>query len=216
MNMIKQNSYRLLRLVNNLIDITRIDSGFMELSLKKENIVQIIENITLSTVEYVKSKSRTIIFDTDIEEKIMIFDPEKMERIILNLISNAVKFTNPGDKIEVNICDKDDKIQIVVRDTGIGIPKEKQKIIFEKFGQVKHLYNRNHEGSGIGLSLVKSLVDMHSGEIYVKSELGEGTEVIIQLPVKFLHEEEDINLIEDYTQSTNVEKIKIEFADIYE
>ncbi|PAB57887.1 hypothetical protein CCE28_17640 [Anaeromicrobium sediminis] len=118
--------------------------------------------------------------------------------------------------MEVNIYDKGDKIQISVKDTGVGIPKEKQKIIFEKFSQVNHLYNRNHEGSGIGLSLVKSLVDMHSGEIYVKSELGQGTEVIIQLPVKHVCEEDDINQTEYYRQSINVEKIQIEFSDIYE
>ena len=102
-NTIKQNCYRLLRLVNNLIDITKIDSGFMELNLKNQNIVEVVEEITLSTAEYIQNMSRTIIFDTDIEEKIMAFDEEKIERILLNLISNATKFTNPGDTIEVTI-----------------------------------------------------------------------------------------------------------------
>jgi signal transduction histidine kinase len=159
----KQNCYRLLRLINNLIDITKIDSGFINLNLQNKNIVEVIENVTLSTVEYVESKCRTIIFDTDVEEKIMAFDPEKIERIILNLISNAVKFTKPQDQIEINVYDKKENIIISVKDTGIGIPKEKQKIIFERFRQVSPLLNRTHEGSGIGLSLVKSLVEMHTG-----------------------------------------------------
>ena len=139
-NIMKQNCYRLLRLVNNLIDITKIDSGFIELNLQNKNIVEIIENITLSTVEYAESKSRTIIFDTDVEEKIIAFDPEQMERIILNLISNAVKFTKPNDKIEVKIYDGLDNIIISVEDTGIGIPKEKQEMIFERFRQVDRFY----------------------------------------------------------------------------
>ena len=212
----KQNCYRLLRLINNLIDITKIDSGFEELNLQNKNIVEVIENITLSTVEYAKSKSRTIIFDTDVEEKIIAFDPDKMERIILNLISNAVKFTKPNDEIEVKIYDGVDNILISVKDTGMGIPKEKQEMIFERFRQVDHLLRRRHEGSGIGLSLIKSLIEMHGGKISVKSEYEKGTEFIIKFPIKTITEEEDIHIINDFTQQTNVEKIHIEFSDIYE
>lgn len=214
-SIMKQNCYRLLRLINNLIDITKIDSGFINLNLQNKNIVEVIENVALSTVEYVESKSRTIIFDTDVEEKIMAFDPEKIERMLLNLISNAVKFTKPQDKIEVNIYDKKETIIISVKDTGIGIPKEKQKIIFERFRQVSPLLNRTHEGSGIGLSLVKSLVEMHAGKISVKSECGKGTEFIIELPVKLISEEDNTKISNDFTSQTNVEKIQIEFSDIY-
>lgn len=213
-SIIKQNCYRLLRLVNNLIDITRISSGYIEMNLKNRNIVEIVENITLSTVEYVESKSRVIVFDTDIEEKIMAIDVDKIERIMLNLISNAIKFTKPNDEIIVNIYDKGDNIEISIQDTGIGISEEKQEIIFERFRQVDALYNRNHEGSGIGLSLVKSLIEMHSGNIKLKSKIGVGTEFIIELPVKLVQEElrKQDNLIDD----TKVEKIQVEFSDIYE
>ncbi|MCY6354575.1 Cache 3/Cache 2 fusion domain-containing protein [Clostridium sp. ZS2-4] len=214
-NIMKQNCYRLLKLVNNLIDITKIDSGFIKLNLKTNNIVEVIENVTLSTVEYVESKSRTIIFDTDIEEKIMAFDPEKIERIILNLISNAIKFTKPQDKIEVTIYDKKESIIISVKDTGIGIPKEKQEIIFERFRQASPLLNRNHEGSGIGLSLVKSLVEMHDGKISLDSEYGKGTKFIIELPVKLIAQEYNTEIANSFTSQINVEKILIEFSDIY-
>lgn len=214
-SIMKQNCYRLLRLINNLIDITKIDSGFLNLNLQNKNIIEVVENVSLSTVEYIESKSRTIIFDTDIEEKIMAFDPEKIERILLNLISNAVKFTKPQDQIEINIYDKKENIIISVKDTGIGIPKEKQKIIFERFRQVSPLLNRTHEGSGIGLSLVKSLVEMHDGTISVESECGNGTEFIIKLPVKLISQEDNTEISNDFTSQTNVEKIQIEFSDIY-
>jgi len=214
-NTIKQNCYRLLRLVNNFIDITKIDSGFMELNLKSQNIVEIVENITLSTAEYIESKSRTIIFDTDVEEKIMSFDPEKMERIILNLISNAIKFTRAGDEIQVNFYDRGGHVFISVKDTGIGIPLDKQHNVFERFKQVDPILSRSHEGSGIGLSLVKSLVEMHGGSIEVKSQYGEGAEFIVELPARIVDKDNNIKVVDDFKNQTNVEKIQIEFSDIY-
>ncbi|MCJ7690218.1 MAG: ATP-binding protein, partial [Clostridiaceae bacterium] len=214
-NLVNQNSYRLLRLVNNLIDITKIDSGYGNLNLQNKNIVEVIENITLSTVDYVGSKSKQIIFDTEIEEKIMAFDSEQMERIMLNLISNAVKFTNTNDKIEVKIYDEKESVLISVKDTGIGISEDKQRIIFERFRQVDPLYSRRNEGSGIGLSLVKSLVEMHNGNISVKSKYGEGTEFIIEIPVKLISKDENESSVEEFIPQCNVDKIHIEFSDIY-
>lgn len=214
-NTIKQNCYRLLRLVNNLIDITKIDSGFIELNLKNQDIINITETITLSTTDYIQNMSRTIIFDTNIEEKIMAFDEEKLERILLNLISNAVKFTNPGDLIEVTIIDKTTHVAISVKDNGRGIPEDKLSEIFERFKQVDSLLSRSHEGSGIGLSIVKSLVEMHGGKIAVKSKYHEGTEFIVLLPVRLV-DNDDINGTQaNCYNELNVEKIQIEFSDIY-
>ena len=98
----------------------------------------------------------SLVFDTDVEEKFMAFDPNKIERIILNLLSNAVKFTDVGGEILVNIKDNNGHVLISVKDTGMGIPEDKQKLIFERFGQVDKTSKRNHEGTGIGLALVKS------------------------------------------------------------
>lgn len=212
---IKQNCYRLLRLVNNLIDLTKIESGFMELNLKNENIVDVVETISLSTVNYVESMGRSIIFDTEIEEKIMAVDGEKMERIILNLISNATKFTKPGDVIEVNIYDKDKSVDICIKDTGSGIPPDKLNTIFERFKQVDPLLSRRHEGSGIGLYLIKSLIELHGGTISVTSELNVGTEFTISLPVMLTDDDDNSDGPSTYTHTNKVEKIKIEFSDIY-
>jgi len=212
---IKQNCYRLLRLVNNLIDMTKIDSGYMELELRNENIVQVAEEITQSTAEYVQYMSRTIIFDTDKEEKVMAFDAEKLERILLNLISNATKFTNPGDNINVNLHDKDDHVIISVKDTGRGIQEEKLSQLFQRFKQIDPLLNRRHEGSGIGLSIVKSLVEMHGGTIEVKSKYEEGTEFRICLPAKVISEKHDMKVKSDCINQANVDNINIEFSDIY-
>ena len=214
-NYIKQNCYRLIRLVNNIIDISKLDSKFMEINLKNQNIVEVAEEITLSTVEYVQGLSRTIIFDTDMEEKNMAFDEEKMERILLNLISNATKFTSPGDTIEVGVQDKDSHVILSVKDNGIGIPEDKLSQIFERFKRVDPLLSREHEGSGIGLAIVKSLVEMHGGTISVKSKYQEGTEFTISLPVKMVSDNGNQDSKTSLMDQTNIEKIQIEFSDIY-
>ncbi|MDV3427330.1 MAG: PAS domain S-box protein [Bacillota bacterium] len=210
-NMMKQNCYRLIKLINNLLDITRIDSGFVKLRFQNCNIISIIENITLSVASYVESKGIKLIFDTDVEEKITACDPDKIERIILNIISNSIKFTGQGGEILVNINDQDEGIKISIKDNGIGIPQEKLNSIFERFNQVDKSLSRNREGTGIGLSLVKSLVEMHKGKIEAKSKLGEGSEFIIYLPIIKGNESAD----ENKNYEVDIERINIEFSDIY-
>lgn len=212
-NIMKQNCYRLLRLINNLIDMSKIDSGYLTLNLGNYNIIEIIEEITLSVTDFIEAKGLSIIFDTDVEEKVISCDPDKIERIILNLLSNAIKFTNPGGEIKVNIYDKGQFVNIVIEDTGIGIPEDKYTIIFDRFKQVDKSLQRNHEGSGIGLSIVKSLVEMHGGTIDIKSTLGRGSMFSILLPAAVAHLTPE-NIIRDGI-SSNIERIHIEFSDIY-
>ena len=185
-NIGKQNCLRLLRLVNNLIDSTKLDSGYFELNLVNCNIINIVEEITLSVAQYINNNNLIITFDTDIEEKIIACDLDKIERIMLNILSNAIKFTKPGGNIFVNIFDGEEFITISIEDTGIGIPKEKLEVIFDRFRQIDKSFTRNYEGSGIGLSLVKSLVEMHGGKITVESKYGSGTTFYIKLPVKIV------------------------------
>lgn len=214
MNLMKQNCYRLLRLVNNLIDITRIDTGYFKISPEECNIVSIIEDITISVKDYIENKGISIIFDTDAEEIMMICDPDKIERIMLNLLSNALKFTNSPGHIMVRISNKDDKVFISVKDTGIGVPEEKEKLIFDRFRQVDKSLSRNNEGSGIGLSLVKSLVEMHGGNIKLNSIYNEGSEFIIELPLNNCLDKKPINKKTPFNQSKS-ERINVEFSDIY-
>nr|WP_245352896.1 HAMP domain-containing sensor histidine kinase [Clostridium punense] len=211
---IKQNIYRLIRLVNNLIDITKIDSGFFEVNLQNHNIVSVVEDITLSVAQYIENKSIELTFDTEIEERITGCDPYAFERIMLNLLSNAVKFTPAGGKIEVNLFDKKDRILITVSDTGQGIPEEKLEVIFDRFRQATDFNTRNHEGSGIGLALVKELVKLHGGSISVKSKYGLGTTFIIEIPIKIIEDSSPIELLNTIGEN-HIEKINMEFSDIY-
>lgn len=213
----QQNCYRLLRLVNNLIDITKIDSGYFELQLSRYNIVEIVENITLLVVEYARNKGVSLIFDTDVEEKFAFCDQSAMERIILNLLSNAIKFTPRGGTIKVEVKDCGKTAQISVKDTGIGITEDKLEVIFERFKQVDNLLTRKNEGSGIGLSLVKSLVELHGGSIKVKSEYNKGSEFIVEIPAGL--KDSDAQQADVPDRKEECEKmhhnVHIEFSDIY-
>ena len=208
----KQNCYRLMRLINNFLDITKLDSGFVKVNLGNYDIVKIVEDITLSVSSYIESNNISLIFDTNVEEKIMAFDPDKIERIMLNLLSNAFKYSHPNGKILVTLLDKKDKIYISVKDTGTGIPEDKKQLIFERFGQADKTLKRVCEGTGIGLSLVKSFVEMHNGTIELKSKIDVGSDFIIMLPAETVkYAPQDNRSITE----TNIERISIEFSDIY-
>ncbi|MBU3170389.1 sensor histidine kinase [Clostridium estertheticum] len=210
----KQNCYRLIRLINNLIDMNKIELGFFKLELANGNIVKTIEDITLSVVTYAKAKKISIVFDTDIEEKITSFDSGKLERIMLNILSNAIKFTEADGIINVNIYDNENYILIKIKDTGIGIPQNMLNKIFNTYIQVDDSLRGTVEGNGIGLSLVKSLVEMHGGDISVKSEMGVGSEFSIKLPIKLI-ESQMSHRNKNYNINDPIEKIKIEFSDIF-
>lgn len=210
-----QNCYRLIRLVNNLIDITKIDSGNFILNISTCNIIEMVEVIVNSVVEYAALKNIEIIFDTDVEEVILACDLDAIERIVLNLLSNAIKFTPEGGNIFVNIHTSNDEVEIRVKDTGIGIFKDKQQLIFERFKQVDKLLTRSSEGSGIGLDLVKSLIEMHNGTIEVNSEYLKGSEFIVTIPISTI--EEDYNTENSFLNNSSnvISKIDVEFSDIY-
>lgn len=212
----KQNSYRLLRLINNLIESSKIDAGFLSLNKKNCDIVSLILNICSSVKDYIHYKNLNFSYSSDIKEKVLRCDPDQIERIILNLLSNAVKFSKNNGHINLRIYEEDNNIVISVKDDGIGICKEKQSVIFDRFRQAHPLLTRNHEGSGIGLSLVKSLVTMHDGEIIVNSEENIGSEFILRFPIKTNNNDVEEKKDNETLNSNHIEKISIEFSDIYD
>ena len=216
LNVLKQNSYRLLRLANNILDTSKIYSGFYKLKIGNYNIVSIIEDIVLSTVEYIDGNNRNLIFDTEEEEIILACDPDKIENIMLNLISNSLKFTDDNGNIEVKLSlDKERKnVFIHVKNDGPPISKEDARKIFGRFVQNEDLLTRGSEGSGIGLFLVKSLVEMHEGEIWVNTNEKEGAEFIFYLPIRMV-EEKEIEKPSSSSLESKIQKCNIEFSDVY-
>lgn len=213
---IKQNSYRILKIANNLIDMSKIDGNFYSINMGNYNIVEVVENIVQSLAEYMKDNKRNIIFDTIEEEIITACDPDQIERIILNVLSNAMKFTSHGGNIYVDmeVNDRCNKVIIKISNDGEKINFEDRLRIFERFTQSESLLTRRAEGTGIGLTLVKSLVKLHHGEVYVNTEFEEGTQFCIELPIRKIKKFKNNNVREKSIVS-KVEKFNIEFSDIY-
>lgn len=184
MDVIDKNSKRLLNLINNIIDSTKLQNGQYMVQLEKHDIVYIVEETVLGLRDFIENKGIEFIIDPEIEEKIIECDRYEIERCIVNLIGNAVKFTPRGGKIEIKIKDLNDKVMISVKDNGIGIEKKFHESIFNRFNQVVDANSEVKGGSGLGLTITKQIIELHRGTIYVESEVGKGSEFIIILPGK--------------------------------
>ena len=213
LNVLKQNSYRLLRLINNIMDITKVNSDSDQLNLVNCNIVSVLEEIVMSTVLYASEKKRNIIFDTDSEEIILACDEDKIERIMLNLISNAIKFSDCDTDIEVKINTNLDlnRVYISIKNYGSNIEFKDREKIFERFYRVDNSLNRKNEGCGIGLFLCRKFIEMHGGEIFLDN-IDNGTQFSFYLPINITEEKINNPIIQ---KDSLIERCNIEFSDIY-
>lgn len=208
--LVKQNCYRLIRLLSNVEYVSRIDNGTCTLELRKCDIVKLLENIVKISKTYTDKKGIDISFKSEVNKKILYLDIDKVEKIILNILSNAIKFTDTGGRIDINLYMENEQVCISIKDTGIGIPKDKTEVIFENFEQLDTTLSRGCEGTGMGLSVVKKLANLNNIKINVESELNKGSEFIITLPNNIVSK--NIKLQDKFAQD---EKIDIEFSDIY-
>jgi signal transduction histidine kinase len=213
MKTMKQNALRLLKLINNIIDMTKIEASDLSIELHNYDVVAIVRNVVQSMAVYGGIKSVNIVFNSEIKEKLIACDADKIERIMLNLLSNALKFTDKDGSIIVNINSYDNKVYISVKDDGIGIPEDKLKIIFQRFRKGDRSFTRNREGSGIGLSIVKALVELHNGSITVESKYKKGSKFTIELPETILDEKSQADLYMKYVDNI-VERVRVELSDI--
>jgi signal transduction histidine kinase/ligand-binding sensor domain-containing protein/DNA-binding response OmpR family regulator len=182
-SLIKRNAVRLLGLVNQLLDISKLESGNMKLQAAPRNIIPVLKGLVLSFSSYAERKRITIKFNSIEDEIIVYMDKDKFEKIIINILSNAFKFTPESGLIEVKTCRSEKQLEVKVSDTGIGIPAERITKIFDRFYQVDGSHTREREGTGLGLSLAKELVELHRGKIEVESEPGKGSVFTISLPL---------------------------------
>jgi signal transduction histidine kinase/DNA-binding response OmpR family regulator len=198
--LIKGNAKRLLNLINQLLDLSRLEAGRLKLNASLGNISQFVKGLTMEFESIAEQRdiSLKIIMEKDDIEA--YFDREKMEKIITNLLSNAFKFTPAGGRITVLMKETIlNQVEIIVRDSGIGIPKSELPKIFDRFYQVDGSITREHEGTGIGLALTKELVELHKGNIFIDSVEGHWTEVKLSIPLGKEHlSESDIIEPSDY------------------
>jgi len=180
---IHSSGQHLLSLINDILDLSKVEAGRMELELAKFDLPLTVENAITLVRE--RATRHGITLDTAIDERLGDFvgDERKIKQVLLNLLSNAVKFTSEGGRIEIKAMPVDGSVEISVSDTGIGITSEDQATIFEEFRQVGTADAQKHEGTGLGLTLAKKFVELHGGRIWVESEVGKGSTFIFTLPI---------------------------------
>lgn len=210
-NSLKLNCRRMTRLVNNILDKTKLDLGTLKPNYNNYNIVLLTEDIVDSVVEFSVFKDLIIEFDTNSEEHYIMCDPFIIEKILLNIMSNAIKYSDRGSVISVSLMVEEKVVKIAIKDRGCGIDLNNNLDIFDKFTRGDESFTRLNEGSGIGLSIVKSMVELIDGKITVESKVGEGSVFEIFLPNKLMKFKDKLNYKYEGFYNTAVE-----LSDIYE
>lgn len=177
-------SIYMLGLVNNLLDISVIDSGVLKLNLQNADYLAFIANEVAHNKALADSKQMSIKLINCVDSAFVSFDKIKLQQAFLNLLSNAIKFSKAGDVITVELVCEHSKIITKIKDSGPGIPADKFDAIFGKFDQLNSGPGIKNKGAGLGLSIVKGIIEAHNGKVYIKSELNVGTEFIYELPVQ--------------------------------
>ncbi|MCI0694950.1 response regulator [candidate division KSB1 bacterium] len=242
LQMMRRNANRLLQLINQLLDLSKLESGRMQLQAVCKDVIPVLRGIVMTFQSMAERKEIALLFHSEIEPLELYFDHEKFEKIFFNLLSNAFKFTRAGigGKVSVTVERTSGRegeresgrqgerekmhslspthplspsptqyVQLTVKDTGIGIPKDKLPFVFDRFYQAETGSTREFEGTGIGLSLVKELVELHHGTIEINSQEGWGTEAIVRLPLGRAHLKDD-EIVEASEQLSVISESRIE------
>jgi len=219
LTLMQRQAKRLLDLVTQLLDLSKLEAGRMEIQVSRRNIVPLLKGLTLSFASLAERDKITFSFNSELEDIQVFVEKEAITRIINNLLSNAFKFTQPGGSIQVNVTTRiesdlsaEGEILISVTDDGIGIPAERIDKIFDRFYQVDNGETREREGTGIGLALTRELVELHKGFISVTSGAGEGTTFSIRLPLGQTHlsATDIIGTEDEHPHSSNDDQIPFE------
>jgi signal transduction histidine kinase/ActR/RegA family two-component response regulator len=216
LDIIKKGGDRMLSIINDIIDISKIESGQMPVFMSKTNINEQIESISSFFIPEAEAKGISLIFKNSLPsgEAVIKSDPDKIYAILTNLVKNAIKFTHTGS-IEYGYEKKDGFLEFYVKDTGIGIRPEQKEIIFERFRQGSESLTRNYEGTGLGLSISKAYTEMLGGRIWCESDYGRGSQFFFNIPYDIYIEPDPV--IPDATQAlpdhTGIRSIEILIAE---
>jgi signal transduction histidine kinase/DNA-binding response OmpR family regulator/ligand-binding sensor domain-containing protein len=196
-----RNARRLLTLINQLLDLSKLEAGSMVLKAEQHNIVSFLKSLFYSFESLAELQKITLKFESELENIPVVFDPDKMEKVFYNLISNSLKFTSSNGVIKIKLNVVQSLVEIRISDTGKGIPSDRISHIFDRFYQVDGSSTKEFEGTGIGLALTKELVELHKGKIAVISKEGEGSVFIIKLPLgnQIIEKEKLVPLSDEFT-----------------
>jgi signal transduction histidine kinase len=179
---ISLNIRHLSNLVENILDLSRIEAGELKLNRRKTDVNRLVSGILRDFRPLAEERGITLSFRKAVLGRVMM-DPDRMKQVIINLLDNSLKFTPHGGRITVSTRRMQNQLALTVRDTGVGIPKKSLGRIFDRFYQVDSTSHRKYKGFGLGLSICKSIVELHGGSISIKSRVNRGTSVSITLPV---------------------------------
>ena len=197
LKMIQRNSLRLLTLINQLLDLAKLEAKGMKLKASRNDLLPFLRQTFAAFESKAESQRIHYTLHSEVDSLFLYFDPDKLEKVVLNLLSNAFKFTPEGGTVKVSLKSGHDYAVIAVSDTGPGIPQSEQEGIFDRFSQVDNSSTRAFEGTGIGLALAKELVELHHGKIGLSSKEGAGTTFSVKLPIGQEHlDPEEIGLPE--------------------
>lgn len=195
--MLEQNGLRLLKLIDDLLDLVRFDTGHAEVNLQSTVISAHLEGLLKSLRHLAEQDRVALIWECQSENRSILLDRDKFDKIILNLVINAIKFTPSSGTIEVKVIVSENHLRLTVEDTGVGIPPEVLQKIFERFWQVDTSSTRKFQGAGIGLALVRSLTEAMGGEVKVESKLGHGSTFTVDLMAEAAEDQPDSLIVEE-------------------
>jgi len=183
--MIRRNGHLLLQLINQMLDLSKLEVGKLELNYVRQDIIFFLKYLSESFHSAAEDRAVQLHFLSNLDELVMDYDPKYLQQIVFNLLSNALKFSPEGGHIYIQISQvESEELEIKVKDTGIGLRAEDLDRIFDRFYQSDTSNTRRGEGTGIGLALVKELMKLMGGDIKVKSKAGKGTEFTLLLPIR--------------------------------
>ncbi|MBI4709029.1 MAG: HAMP domain-containing histidine kinase [Candidatus Portnoybacteria bacterium] len=183
LQIMKDSDARMIKLVNDLLDVTKIEMGNLPLVLKPVNLAVIAQDIIRELSPMAKAANVSIVFEADEDLPMVLSDPDKMRMVFTNLMDNAIKYTKGKGQVNVAAQKKGDYIQVSVRDEGVGIPKNQQKFIFQKFFRSDNVMKHQTVGTGLGLFIVKAIVDANNGSIWFESQEDKGATFYFKIPI---------------------------------
>ncbi|SDM44040.1 Signal transduction histidine kinase [Catalinimonas alkaloidigena] len=180
----QRNAQRLLSLINQLLDVAKLEAGEVRIQVMAGDLREVLRRLTFSFSSLAESRRIHLLLDVPLTAIPAYYDADKLEKIVGNLLSNAFKFTDEGGRVQVTaLAETPGWVSLYVKDTGVGIPADQLERVFDRFHQVDGSATRQHNGTGIGLTLTKELVQLHGGQISVQSQEGVGTEFWVRLPI---------------------------------
>ena len=219
LEIVLSNSQRMLRMVNQLLDFRKIQNNKMRLKVQKSNLGAIVDDTCANFKKEAYDKHINFTVEKHAKDSTVWIDRGRVDTILFNLLSNAFKFTPAGKSIKVVVDEKPGYVMMIVKDEGIGIPMEKRSVLFERFSSNNELSNQNHNtGTGIGMNLIKELVDLHHGFIEVESEVGKGSTFTVLFQRGTEHFGQEVDIVVDDTSTsvpgTPKETLENKLADI--